>query len=179
MNEPDVHIRAPTPDDAAELITLNRASADSHRPWSAPPVDGAQFAGYLARCAEASFCGFLICRAEDGAIVGVANLSQIVRGNFQSAYLGYYGGAPFAGRGYMRRGVSRVLDEAFGALGLHRVEANIQPANAASIALVRRLGFRLEGFSPRYLQIAGEWRDHERYAMLSEQWKNLNTGTRR
>jgi ribosomal-protein-alanine N-acetyltransferase len=54
-------------------------------------------------------------------------------------------------------------------MSLHRVEANIQPNNAASIALVKRCGFRLEGFSPRYLKIAGEWRDHERWALLADE----------
>jgi ribosomal-protein-alanine N-acetyltransferase len=64
-----------------------------------------------------------------------------------------------------------LLEEAFERLRLHRVEANIQPGNAASISLVRRSGFRLEGLSPRYLKIGGRWRDHERWAILSEDWR--------
>ncbi len=64
-----------------------------------------------------------------------------------------------------------VPNRAFGELGLHRLEANIQPDNAASIALVRKPGFRLEGYSPRYLKIAGRWRDHERWAILAEEWR--------
>ena len=64
-----------------------------------------------------------------------------------------------------------VLDHAFGALGLHRVEANIMPTNRPSLALVRRAGFRREGLSPRYLKIAGRWRDHERWALLAEDWQ--------
>ena len=104
-------------------------------------------------------------------LVGVVNLNEIVRGNFQSAYLGYYAFAPHVGRGYMREGLTLALRWVFGELRLHRVEANIQPGNEASLALVRRLGFRREGASPRYLKIAGRWRDHERWALLAEEWR--------
>jgi ribosomal-protein-alanine N-acetyltransferase len=64
-----------------------------------------------------------------------------------------------------------VLQEAFVTLDLHRLEANIQPANAGSLALARRAGFELEGFSPGYLRIDGGWRDHERWALRSEAWR--------
>jgi ribosomal-protein-alanine N-acetyltransferase len=70
----------------------------------------------------------------------------------------------------MTEAVRQALAYAFDEVGLHRLEANIQPGNARSIALVRRLGFRLEGFSPRYLKIDGEWRDHERWAMLADEF---------
>lgn len=118
---------------------------------------------------EENAAGFLACRHEDDAIVGVFTLGQIVRGPLQSAYLGFYGFSPFEGQGYMTEAMRLVLRHAFGAMKLHRVEANIQPGNAASIALVRRCGFRLEGFSPRYLKISGRWRDHERWAILAEE----------
>jgi ribosomal-protein-alanine N-acetyltransferase len=69
----------------------------------------------------------------------------------------------------MREALEQVLDHAFGSLGLHRIEANIQPQNTPSIALARGAGFRLEGFSPRYLLIGGQWRDHERYAITVDE----------
>ena len=84
---------------------------------------------------------------------------------------GYWIGAPYARQGYMREGLGLALGHAFKTLRLHRLEANIQPANTASKRLVESLGFRLEGFSPRYLKIGGRWRDHERWAILSEDWQ--------
>jgi ribosomal-protein-alanine N-acetyltransferase len=71
----------------------------------------------------------------------------------------------------MREGLRLVVRHAFGALGLHRLEANIQPKNRASIRLVKRAGFTREGFSPRYLKILGRWRDHERWAITAEAFK--------
>jgi len=79
--------------------------------------------------------------------------------------------AAFAGQGYMTEGMRLALAQAFGPLKLHRLEANIQPANTDSIALVKRLGFKREGYSPRYLKIGGRWQDHERWAVLREDWK--------
>ena len=73
----------------------------------------------------------------------------------------------------MREGLELVLQLAFRQYGLHRLEANVQPDNVRSIALVRGFGFRLEGYSPRYLKIAGRWRDHERWAITIDDWKKL------
>ena len=106
-------------------------------------------------------------------------MSEIVRSAFQSAYLGYYAFRPHAGQGYMTEGLALVLRHAFGTLGLHRLEANIQPANHPSRALVRGLGFRKEGFSPRYLKIGGRWRGHERWAIVREEWGPPRSRSRR
>jgi len=148
-----------------------RASRALHRGWVAPPASSVAYAAWLQRLRGPAHVGFLACLVEDGVIAGVVNLNEIVRGSFQGAYLGYYANARLAGNGYMREALALALDQAFGALRLHRVEANIQPANQRSIALVESLGFHREGFSPRYLKIGGRWRDHERWALLREAWR--------
>jgi [ribosomal protein S5]-alanine N-acetyltransferase len=107
-----------------------------------------------------------------GELAGVFTINEIVRGLFCSGYLGYYALVPHHEQGHMKRGIRAVLSEAFGRQRLHRLEANIQPENEASRRLVRSAGFRLEGFSPRYLKIAGRWRDHERWAITAEEWRD-------
>ena len=166
-----VLIRPPTARDRDELLALMRSSRGFLRPWVEPIASRAAFAAYLRRARLPSERRFLVCRREDSAIVGVINVSQIFHGNFRSAYLGISAGAPFAGKGHMSEGLGLVLRHAFGKLGLHRLEANIQPANRRSIRLVRRAGFRREGFSPRYLRIFGRWRDHERWAVTVEAFR--------
>ena len=106
------------------------------------------------------------CAANE--LAGVININEIVRGKFLSGYLGYYAFVPHNGRGYMNAGLTAVISRAFRMLRLHRLEANIQPDNEASRRLVERLGFRYEGLSPRYLKIAGQWQDHERWALTAE-----------
>jgi [ribosomal protein S5]-alanine N-acetyltransferase len=168
---PDVFLRHPAHDDFAEYLALVAASRRLHRPWVYPSTAARGFAAYVERASSERFFGCLICLRETGAIVGVANLSEVVRGVFQSAYLGFYGHAGYAGRGLMRQGVALLLRYTFHRLRLHRIEANVQPGNTRSVALVRGLGFRREGLSPKYLKIGGRWRDHERWALLAEEWR--------
>ena len=118
-------------------------------------------------------------RNDDGALAGVINFSEIVRGAFHSAYVGYYAFAGLAGDGYMTEGFALALDFAFRRLALHRVEANVQPANRRSIALVSRLGFEREGYSRRYVKISGRWRDHVRFAVLAEDWRIRRAAVKR
>jgi [ribosomal protein S5]-alanine N-acetyltransferase len=169
-----VYLRAPARSDQREFLALMRASRSFHRPWATAPTDDERFAAYLSDAQRPDFEAMLLCRHEDQAILGFFNLSQIARGSLQSAYLGYAIGKPFARHGYMREGLELVLRRAFLTLRLHRIEANIQPGNRASIALARGAGFRREGFSPRYLKIGGRWRDHERWAILAEEWRRRN-----
>jgi ribosomal-protein-alanine N-acetyltransferase len=169
-------IRRPTVGDADAFVAMAQASSAYHYPWVDPPKTREAYLNYLNSRQSPTDDGFLICETatrpssskSSGAIAGVINLNCIVRGHFQSAYLGYYAFADFARRGLMSEGLKLVTTFAFTALGLHRVESNIQPANVASIALVQKCGFRKEGFSPRYLEVFGEWRDHERWALLAD-----------
>ena len=166
-----VFLRRLTVRDQAEFLLLVRQSRGVHHPWVAPPMGVAGFQRLLRRAETETVVSLLVCERHTAAMLGVFNLSQIDRGNFHSAYLGYYGHAGFAGRGYMCEGLDLVVRYAFGKLGLHRIEANIQPGNRKSIALVERCGFLREGFSPRYLKVAGRWRDHERWAITVERWR--------
>jgi ribosomal-protein-alanine N-acetyltransferase len=156
-------------EDCDEFVGMVCSSHELHEPWVQPPSTTEKYATYRESRQGETEDGFLVCEIETGAIVGVINLNCIVRGHFQSAYLGYYGSAGFARKGLMSEGMQLVIRYAFEELRLHRLEANIQPSNLASIALVKRCGFRLEGFSPGYLMVAGEWRDHERWALLADE----------
>jgi ribosomal-protein-alanine N-acetyltransferase len=153
------------------LAAVNR-SRKLHASWAHPPATAEAFYASIEKLKKKTHLGYWVC-TDEGALAGVINVSEIVRGNFCSAYLGYYAFAPHHGHGYMKRGLRAVLDDVFTRQALHRLEANIQPGNTASRGLVQHLGFRLEGFSPRYLKIGRRWRDHERWAITAEEWKVL------
>lgn len=157
----------------AEFLAAVARSRKLHKHYVSPPRTVAAFERNIKRFETARHVGFWIL-TERGELVGVVNINEIVRGRFRSGYLGYRAFIPHAGRGYMTEGLRAVLSRAFGRLGLHRLEANIQPGNYKSRRLVKRLGFKLEGFSPRYLKIAGKWRDHERWAVTAEEWMAIS-----
>jgi ribosomal-protein-alanine N-acetyltransferase len=174
-----VYLRAPLASDAVEFLAAAKASRGLHGAWVQAPATRARYLAFVRRFdglapgdpLAATHAGFLVCRLEDDAIVGAFNIGEIVRGLFQSAYLGYYAFAPYAGAGYMSEGLELVLHVAFRVLKLHRVEANVQPTNRRSLTLVRRAGFMREGYSRRYVRVAGQWRDHVRMALLVEDWR--------
>jgi [ribosomal protein S5]-alanine N-acetyltransferase len=163
-----VRLRELTAADEDEFLGLARASVGLHHPWYSMPTTPQAFRAYLTRLSQPSTEGRLVCVRESGAMAGIITIDTIVRGRFQSASLSYAAFAPAAGRGYMSEGLGLVLRYAFTELRLHRLEANIQPGNRASLALVRRHGFRREGYSPDMLFIDGAWRDHERWAITRE-----------
>jgi [ribosomal protein S5]-alanine N-acetyltransferase len=161
-----VLLRPPTRGDMRAFVAAVTASNALHRSWVAPPSSPDQFRAWRKRMAQPTHCALLACRRDSGDIVGVFNISNMVMGPFRSAFLGYYAFAGHEGQGLMADGLRLVVRHAFKTLKLHRLEANIQPANAQSIALVKSCGFSLEGYSPRYLKVAGRWRDHERWATI-------------
>jgi [ribosomal protein S5]-alanine N-acetyltransferase len=163
-----ITLRPVTRRDASALIRANAANRRYHAPWAHPFIDEAGFDNWFVQVLTGPNLSLLARETSTGGIVGVVNINGIVAGAFHSASLGYYGMAEFGGRGLMTEAVRQASVYGFRQLGLHRLEANIQPANAPSIALVRRLGFRMEGFSPRFLRIGGEWRDHERWAAFED-----------
>ncbi|GAB3986103.1 GNAT family protein [Actinoallomurus acanthiterrae] len=153
--------------DQSEFLDLVRVSGDLHRPWMSLPSTPDQFQAYVARYEQPGEESLLVCVRDTGAIAGMVNINSIIRGRLQSGALAYAAFAPAAGQGYMTEGVDLVVRYAFEQLRLHRLEAQIQPGNDASIRLVRRVGFRHEGRSPDFLFIDGAWRDHERFAITN------------
>lgn len=165
-----VHLIPPTREAQDDFVAMTTSSRAFHEPWVYPATDERRFRAYLDRLERGGAFGFLVYRNEDAALAGVININDVVMGGFRCGSLGYYGAAMSAGRGFMTEGLALVLDHAFTALELHRLEANVQPGNANSLGLIRRLGFRREGFSPAFLKIGGVWCDHERWAILAEEW---------
>ncbi len=154
--------------DGPALIAAHRRNRRHHAPWAEPCADQAGFDAWFTRLQNGPNESRIARDSLTGGIIGMFNLSQIAHGNFCSAYLGFYGMVEFAGQGLMTEALMQMVDYAFTDVGLHRLEANIQPANTRSIALVRRAGFQQEGYSPKYLFIDGAWRDHERWARIAD-----------
>ncbi len=167
-----VRLELPSLKREREFLIAVRSSRALLRGWVSPPRTPEAYRAYLSRLASPSRQSYFVVLRSSSELVGVITFSEIVRGLFQCAYLGCYGFVPHTGRGYMSEGLSLALGRAFGALRLHRVEANIQPRNKSSLRLFRRAGFRREGYSPRYLKISGHWRDHERWALLADEWRD-------
>ena len=163
-------LEAPSNRSRREFLAAVARSRSLHRGLVTPPRTTAAFEAYLRRLRGPAHVGYWV-RTDDGELAGVINISEIVRGAFKSGYLGYYAFSPHDGHGYMSRGLRAVLREVFQVHRLHRLEANIQPGNEASRRLVRRLGFRREGFSRKYLRISGRWCDHERWALTVDDWR--------
>lgn len=166
-----VYLRRPGRVDAEEFVAAARRSRELHGRWVHPATDTGSYRRWTTRGERDDVEQYLVVARADDALVGFINVNNIIRGNLSSAFLGYGAFVPHAGTGLMSAGLALVLETAFTQLQLHRLEANIQPGNEPSRALVRRAGFRLEGYSPDYLRIEGVWRDHERWAITEPEWR--------
>lgn len=112
--------------------------------------------------------GWAVCLTNSNEVIGVINLNEILLGAFRSARVSYYVNQEHQGRGLMTEGLRLCTSHAFFSLGLHRIEAAIQPQNSLSKRLVSRCGFHYEGLSKGFLFINGQWRDHERWAIVHD-----------
>ena len=166
-----VYLRPPKADDFAELTAMYQANREFFHGLVQPKSDQKGFNTYLENNNKPENEYFLIINGEDDKIVGAVNLSQIFKGNFKNAYLGYYLSKEFTRQGLMTEAIELILQFAFKTIKLHRLEANVQPQNAASINVLKRAGFTNEGFSRKYLKINGRWRDHGRWAIIAEDWR--------
>ncbi|MXW43115.1 MAG: GNAT family N-acetyltransferase [Acidimicrobiia bacterium] len=176
-----VELRPLVDADFVEWQAVRRANREWLVPWeplaspTQPDVVEDRFA-FAGRCSardherqmDAGY-GFGVFAA--GRLVGEMNLSGVQRGPFQSGHVGYWIDQRYAGRQYAPEALVVVLDYAFEALGLHRVQVDIIPRNHASQRVVEKLGLRSEGVALRYLEINGRWEDHIRYAITSEEWQ--------
>lgn len=166
-----VHILPPGSRDRKLFLGFAKRNRDFHEPWVYLSDSADNYNTYLKRIKLGSTQGCLVFRNDDHYFVGVVNINNIQLGPICSASLGYYCDEDVAGQGLMKEALGLAIAYAFNVIGLNRLEANIQPGNEASIALVKSLGFQKEGFSPKYLNIGGKWCDHERWAILAGEYK--------
>lgn len=163
--------------DRDEFIHMERVSIAHLAPWEPTPRAGIEPGEWFERCLARSeegralglglsFAAILRAGNGHGRLVGLFSLNNIVRGVFQNADAGWRVSAEFIGRGLGSEGVTGLLDLAFGPLNLHRVQANIQSSNLASLKVAQKCGFRSEGLARGMLHIAGRWCDHVMHAKL-------------
>jgi [ribosomal protein S5]-alanine N-acetyltransferase len=163
-----VALRRISIDDRERFVELVNISSGLLHPWVYLPATSSKFDEYLRRFDQQTAECLLICIQESGEIAGTVSISDIIRGPYQRGTVGYNAFAPSAGQGYMSEGFKLVFRFAFEDLDLHRLEADIQPGNEASLKFAHRVGFRREGYSSGFVCIAGIWKDHERWAVNSD-----------
>ncbi|MGH7245174.1 MAG: GNAT family N-acetyltransferase [Phycisphaerales bacterium] len=178
---PLVHLRRPTVRDRAEWVAVRESSLDHLLPWEPRQKvrsESERWESFFSTSDTEDRQRFLICRNEDGRMVGYIGINGIRHGVLQSCDLGYWIGKEFTRKGYMTEAVVLAIRHAFGHMKLHRVEACVQPHNVASIGVIKKVGLRFEGVSLRFLQIDGKWCDHQRFAITVEEWKDPLPGKR-
>ena len=178
---PRVMLRALDVADHEAWRTIRIGSRDWLEPWEPLPEPGSpdpviDREAFRARCGawerqrqfDTAYGFGLFLR--DGTLLGEISLGSVLRGPFQSCFIGYWIAAEHAGRGYIPEGVALIIRYGFEELKLHRMEAVIVPRNEKSRRVAAKLGLRDEGTAARFLQIQGVWEDHVRYAITREEW---------
>ena len=168
---PRIRLERPSARREQEYLDAALRSRPLHRGFVVAATTSAEYRSYLRRSRRDNQESFFVVDAQSGALAGVVNINDIVRGSELSGRLGYYAFVPHAGRGLMLEALQLVIGLAFGELGLHRLEANVQTANRRSVSLLKGLEFRREGTARGYLKIGNRWRDHERWALLKDDWQ--------
>ena len=153
--------------DASEFLAAAQGSRELHQTWVEVPRTPTAFRRYAMEMRTESDIAYLIRRSDTHQLVGVIELRDIFMGDFCNAYVIYYAFAGHTRQGFMAEALRKTVRLAFSRLKLHRLEANIQPDNHASLALAQACGFSREGYSPKFLRKGGQWRDHERWALLN------------
>jgi ribosomal-protein-alanine N-acetyltransferase len=169
-----VYLRPSELRDFPEWAALREQSRAFLTPWEPVwPIDDLTRTSFRFRVrrhaeemARDEAYSFLLFREEDNVLLGGLSFGYVRRGVSQSASLGYWMGAPYAGKGYMTRAADAACRYMFERQGLHRIEAACLPTNEPSRRLLQRVGFRQEGYARSYLNINGEWRDHLLFALL-------------
>jgi len=162
-------------EDRKEFVRVLETGRAAYAPWLPALAPGETWEHLFERDLEKASSDThlrLVGVLSDGRIAGSFNLGEIVRGVFDCAYGSWRTDPKLWGQGFGTEGVSALLDIAFshhGGVGLHRVQANIIPANGRSIRLAERVGFRREGLALKYLKIAGVWQDHLMFAKVTEE----------
>lgn len=170
-----VYIRLLAPSDEEALVELRRRNEDFLRPWEPnrsvgygrPDGQRAQLLKAVADADDDRAYSFGIFTTGD-ELVGTITLSNVVRGAWQSATVGYFVDEQRNGSGFATEAIRLLAELAFTRLDLHRVQAAVMPRNPGSRRALEKAGFRHEGESPRYLKIAGVWEDHLILALTAE-----------
>lgn len=154
--------------DCNEFVECMVASKNFLHPWVRPVLNKDEFHKYLSNFENDDSYGLVIKEVNSRKIAGMISIGGVLRGALQSAHLGFYLVSCMSGKGYMSEALQEAIPFLFSHLRLHRIESNIQPQNQKSKNLVEKLGFQYEGFSPKFMFINGNWRDHERWAITSD-----------
>lgn len=179
-------LRVPTPDDADGMCRYVTENRNHLSPWDPARTDEyftvdywrREFETVVKEVREGTRLQFVLMSRTNsrGPIQGQCTYSNIVRGPFQAAYLGYALARRVEGQGLMEEALRATIDYCFGVLNLHRIMANYTPGNSRSARLLKKLGFAPEGYARDYLRIAGEWQDHVLTTLINDAWNPAARG---